>query len=228
VDVARLRHEPEREQEGCDADGHVDEEDPRPGEVLRQRAAEDEADRRAADRDCRPHGKRAGTLGALLEGGRDDRERGGRDQRGAEALQRPRPDQHALAAGEPIEERGAGEDDEADQEKALAAQQVAKAAAEEQEAAEDEGVGVDDPLQTAVGEVEVRLDRRQGDVHDRRVEDDHELRQADEDEDDPRVGGGASHGCTPSLHSSKFFHQCRKGTTVLHWTQICAPCRKSC
>src|SRR5436190_1372377 len=88
------------------------------------------------------------------------------------------------------------------------AEPVPEPAAQEQEAAEDERVGVDDPLQSAVGQVEVVLDRRQGNVHDRRVEDDHELRQADEDKDDPWVGGGASHGCTPVLRSLKFFHQC--------------------
>ena len=76
VRVARLRNEAERERERRDADGHVDEEDPRPGEVLRQSAAEDEADGRAADRDRGPDGQRAGALGAFLEGRRDDRERG--------------------------------------------------------------------------------------------------------------------------------------------------------
>src|SRR3712207_9043426 len=49
-------------------------------------------------------------------------------------------------------------------------------------------VAVDDPLQVGGREGQVALDRRQRDVRDRRVEDDHELREADEDEDDPAVG----------------------------------------
>ena len=65
------------------------------------------------------------------------------------------------------------------------------AAAEQQEAAEHERVAVDHPLEVGLAEVEILLDRRQGDVDDRRVEDDHELREADEDEDDPGVRGVA-------------------------------------
>ena len=75
----------------------------------------------------------------------------------------------------------------ADEEDLLAPGEVAGAAAEEEEAAEDQRVGVDDPLQVRVRHVEVLLDRRQRDVDDRRVEDDHELRQADEDEDEPGI-----------------------------------------
>ena len=83
-----------------------------------------------------------------------------------------------------------GEEDDAGEEDVLAPGEVAGSAAEQEEAAEDQGVGVDDPLQARVRHVEVRLDRRQCDVDDRRVEDDHELRQADEDEDEPRVDTG--------------------------------------
>jgi len=118
-----------------------------------------------------------------------------------ESLQGPRTDEHPFASRQAVEQRGAGEDDEADQEQALPAEQVAEAPAEQEEAAEDEGVGVDDPLEAAVGEVKVILDRRQSDVHDRRVEDDHELRQADENEDDPGICRGTSHGGAPSMHS---------------------------
>jgi hypothetical protein len=103
-----------------------------------------------------------------------------------------RADEHALASGETVEQRRAGEDSEPDQEQPLQAEEVAEAAAQQEEAAEDEGVGVDDPLQAAVGEVKVVLDRRQGDVHDRRVENDHEVCQADEDEDDPGICRGGS------------------------------------
>ena len=87
----------------------------------------------------------------------------------------------------PQSERGRREEDEAGEEHALAPDQVAGAPAEQEEAAEEQRVGVDDPLQARLGEAEVGLDRRQRDVHDRRVEDHHELREADEDEDEPGV-----------------------------------------
>src|SRR4029077_13147296 len=69
----------------------------------------------------------------------------------------------------------------------LAAEQVPRAAAEQQEAAEHERVGVDDPLEIGLAEPEILLDRGKRNVHDGRVENDHELRETDEDEDHPAV-----------------------------------------
>ena len=219
--VARLGDQPVREHEGDNPNRDVDEEDPRPREVLGDDAAEDEPDRGATDRDRSPDAEGTGALSALLEGRRDDRQRGRCDQRSAEALEGTGADQHALACRKPVEQRGAGEDDEADEEEPLAAEQVAKASAEQQEAAEDEGVGVDDPLQAAVGEVEIGLDRGQRDVHDRRVEDDHELGETNEDEDDPGVRGSAPHGSTPFVQLRKFFHRCKNLARYLQRVQIC-------
>ena len=90
--------------------------------------------------------------------------------------------------------------DEPGEEHALASDQVAGAPAEQQEAAEQQRVRVDDPLEVRFGHLEIRLDRRQRDVHDRRVEHDHELRETDEDEDEPRIratGGHASNVAAP-------------------------------
>ena len=56
-------------------------------------------------------------------------------------------------------------------------------------------VGVDDPLQRAGREVQVGLQRGQGDVHDRRVEDDHELAEADDGEHEPGIHGPAARWC---------------------------------
>ena len=98
-----------------------------------------------------------------------------------------------LGDGEAVEQRRDGEDDEAEEEEPLAAEEVAGAAAEQQEAAEHERVGVHDPLQVRLAEAEIVLDRRQRDVHDRRVEDDHELREADQDEDEPRIRCVSAH-----------------------------------
>ena len=48
-------------------------------------------------------------------------------------------------------------------------------ATEHQKAGKEYGVGVDHPLQLGAREIQARLDRREGDVDDREVEDDHEL-----------------------------------------------------
>ena len=64
-------------------------------------------------------------------------------------------------------------------------EEVCKPTAEEQGAAEHDRVGGDHPLQTRLREAEVHLDRRQGDVHDRHVEDDHELCDDDQRERAP-------------------------------------------
>src|SRR5205823_1096055 len=57
--------------------------------------------------------------------------------------------------------------------------------AEEEESAEEEHVRVHDPGERALGEAEVRSDRWQRDVHDGRVEHDHEAAQAEDHESAP-------------------------------------------
>ncbi len=153
--VLRLRHEAERRDERDDAHGHVDEEDPRPRERLRQPAAEHEAERRTADGDRRPYAERLRALPALGERRRDDRQRRRGDERRAEALERAEADQHPRARREPVQERRGREDDEADEEEPLAAEQVTGTTAEQQEAAEDERVRVDDPLQVGLTQPEI-------------------------------------------------------------------------
>ena len=88
-----------------------------------------------------------------------------------------------LAVGQAADQRRAGEDDQAGDEHAAAAEQVGHAAAEEQEAAVGEDVAVDDPLQALLAEAEVALDRRQRDVEDRGVEHVHELDDAEQEQD---------------------------------------------
>ena len=86
---------------------------------------------------------------------------------------------------------------EADDEHAAAAEQVGRAPAEEQEAAEDERVGADHPLQVRLREAEVVLDRREGHVHDRDVEHDHELHDAEERQCEPFAIFGSNHSSPP-------------------------------
>ena len=188
---AALVHEPRREREHERADRNVDEEDPRPAERARERAAEQHAGRAAAARDRAPDAEREVALAAFLERRRQDRQRGRREQRRAEPLQRAERDQRALRPGEAVEQRADREEREPDHEEPAAAEQVGHPSAEQQHAAEQDRVGGHDPLQALLAEVQVGLDRRQRDVHDRHVEHDHELCGDDHRQGDPPPPVGA-------------------------------------
>ena len=125
----------------------------------------------------------------LGEGRGQQRERGGREQRAERrpAAARAATSTPKLCAAPPIAEATA-KPTRPTMKVALAAEEVAEAAAEQQQAAEGQGVGGDDPLAAVVGEAERLLGGRQRDVHDRRVEDDHQLGDAEDGEDGPAAG----------------------------------------
>jgi len=72
-------------------------------------------------------------------------------------------------------------------------EQVAQPAAEQEKAAEGEQVRVHDPGERGLGEAEILSDRRQCDVHDRRVEHDHHIPQAEDDEREPALPAVQTH-----------------------------------
>jgi hypothetical protein len=142
---ARLGQQARREQRGGDAHRHVHEQHPLPAGPLREHAAEQDADRTAGAGDRAPHAHGLVALGALREEHGHERERGGRQQRGAEALDGPSSDQLAFGLREPAGQRGEREEHEPAHEQPASTEQVGHAPAEEQEAAEHQHVGVDDP-----------------------------------------------------------------------------------
>ena len=75
-----------------------------------------------------------------------------------------------------------GEDGQAGEEHAPAAEQVGGAAAEQEQAAEDQRVARDRPADVTAADVEVLRDVGQRDVHGRDVEDHHQLGDAEQDE----------------------------------------------
>ena len=77
-------------------------------------------------------------------------------------------------------------------------EQVAEPAAEQQEPAEGEHVGVHHPGERGLREAQIRPDRREGDVHDRRVEDDHQVPAAEHEERNP------AHAVRQVRHTSRF------------------------
>ena len=118
------------------------------------------------------------------------------DSAAGERIAAPRPCTARAATSQPwalreaAGQRGGGEEDEAGHEHAPAAEQVGQAPAQQQEAAEGERVGVDDPGEVLLGEVEVAAHRGQGDVDDRRVEDDDELRRGEQRQREALTGDG--------------------------------------
>ena len=83
---------------------------------------------------------------------------------------------------------GQAEDHEAELQRALAAEPVAEGTGGQQDAGEDEGVGVDDPLQLGARGAEALLDARDGDVQ--RADRHHDHHEADAE----RARGSASAG----------------------------------
>ena len=158
-----------------------------------EHAAGDQADGAAADGDRGVEADRAGALAPCREHRHQQREGRRRGQRAADALQRrgrraarPGSGRSRRPARRAVNRRDAGEED------AAAAEDVAGAGAEQQQAAEGQGVGVDHPRQVGGGEVQRGLDVGQGDVHDRRVEHDHQLAGQDQGEDEAGWRGRAA------------------------------------
>ena len=170
-----------------DADRDVDEEDRGPPESLGQDAAEEDTGRRAQTAERAPDSERAVAGGALLERRGDDRQARGRDDGPAEPLDGTRDQEHGGRAGEGADERRGGEECCTGDEDSAAPEQIRRPAAQKQESRKGDRVGIDHPLEPGGGETEPVADRRQRDVHDRDVQDHHELRQADEQQQKIRV-----------------------------------------
>ena len=182
-----VEHPPGQREHG-EPDRDVDEQRPPPGAEVGHGAAEQQAERHAA----RGHGaeQREGAVAGRLVGGaggeQGEHARGG--ERGADALGAAGGHQPLGGLRQAAGQGGQGEDGQADLEGAAAAEDVPETAAEEQQAAEGEGVGVEHPGQPGRAEVEGVVDVRQRDVHDGRVEDQHQLGH----EDDRDAGRGAA------------------------------------
>ncbi len=168
-----------------DPDWEVDEEDPVPAQGLGQRASGEQTERPAGDGYEHVRAHRPRPVGRLRELGDDDREDHGGLHRRADALDEAGGDQEALTRREPAQRRRGGEHDDPGEKYTPSAEQVPESPGEQQEAAERDEEGVDDPGEIALGEVELALDRGKRHVHDRRVEDDHELREAHDHKSHP-------------------------------------------
>jgi hypothetical protein len=166
-----------------------------------QDTSEQDARRPTASRGCSPDSERQVALAPFTKRRGQDRKGGRGKQCGAEALEGAKSDQRALRPGEAVEQRADGEEREAGHEEAATAEQISKTAPEQENAAEEDRVGGDHPLQALLREVKVGPDRGQGYIHDRDVQDDHELGGDDHRQGDPafRVSLGVSRGLCHNL-----------------------------
>ena len=122
--------------------------------MLEQEAGRDGPDGRAAAGDAGPHRDGLGPLLGREDVG-EDRQRGGHDEGGGQAHERPGADDHGRGVGGGGQ---AGADQEQEQpglQGALAAEPVTEGAGREEHPGEDQRVGVDHPLQVRRAGVEV-------------------------------------------------------------------------
>src|SRR4051794_23462668 len=180
--AGRLTDDEVRARGRDDGERDVDEERPAPVHVLGEDAAEDEADGAAATGDRAVDAERLGALLGLCEHHGEQGERGGREQRAERTLQGTGAEHRRLVRGRAAEGGRGGEADQTGDEGALATPEIRDTAAEEQQTTEGQGVRRDDPLAVAVGYAQVLLGGRQRDVHDSRVQNDHQLGERDEGE----------------------------------------------
>ena len=168
----------------------VDPEDRPPGADPDQGAAAGRSEHRG---DPGPGGPGPDRLAArrAVEGGGDDRQRAGHEQRPGDPLQDAGADQELGAGSDRAERRGRAEGDQPDHEHPAAAELVAEAAADQEQGDERQRVRLDHPLLAGEADVEAVADRRQGDVDDGAVEEDD--RRA-EDRRDQRQTLLAGHG----------------------------------
>ena len=196
--------EPKRRQEDGGDDRQVDEEHPPPAHLGGEHAAEERSGRARHAGHAAPGADRFDPVAAGVEGRRQNGQRCGRHHRRADPLDQPAPDQHPFGSCQAAHERRDPEQRRPGHEQAPPAEQVGQAAAEQQEPAVGEQVGARDPLQVLDRGVQVRLDLRQRDIHDGRVEKVHERDRAQQGEGElaaPRPEEGRwSRCCRSSPH----------------------------
>ncbi len=241
-------HQMHAQQAGHHPDGHVHQEHRPPAEPGRQHPAGQHPDGRAGPAERAPHAQRGRPLRTRVAG-RDDGQRRGRQQRGAEPLPGPGGDQRACCRRQAAGQRRGREHRQAGEEDPAPARHVRGPAAEQHQAAAGQHVGGDDPLQATGGQAERPCDRRQRHVHHGGIEDHHELGHAEQNHHRPRAALAgrratrrripvpAGHGdsprakhlahsvhpvlpCAPAMVNSRVNHQTAAGQ---HGCQLCKP-----
>jgi hypothetical protein len=158
----------------------ADQECPAPRRVFGEDAAEHQAERTAATGDRAVQSEHLGPLLRLGERHRQQGKRGRRQDRAEGSLKGPGGVQRAGVGGQSGGGGRDGEPDEATDEGPLASGEVGDAPAEEEKTTECQRVCGDDPVPVGIGNVERLLRGRQCDIHNRHVENQQQLRHADD------------------------------------------------
>ena len=167
-----------------------------PAQRAGQDAAEQHTDAAATSGDEAEEAHRLRALAWLGEEVHRQREADRRDDGAAQTLNRPRANQHRLRLRQATAERGQREDGDANEEESPVAEEVAEPATQQQEAAEGEQIGVHDPGERGRRKAKVGANGGQRDIHDSRVEHDHEAAQAEDDQREPAcaaIGAASGH-----------------------------------
>ena len=186
------------DQRDCDQpDRAVDQKAPVPRQIVGQPAAEGRPDHgRHHDRDA----EQREALGALLrrEGIRKDRLRDRHHAAAAQALHDAEYQQRLEIPRKSAQHRACGEQRQADQEEALAAEQPREERAGRQDNSVGDQIGGHDPGRLVIAHPHAACDIGQSHVRDRGVEHLHESGDRDEDGDQPWAGTRAGLSCGPS------------------------------
>ena len=125
------------------------------------------------------------------EGCADDGEAARSQQRGAHTLNGAGDDELMDRLRESACSRGEGKDSDPCHEDTPAAEEISRGASDENECAEEQAVGLHDPLHVDYGGFEAGLQRGQGDVDDRAVDEGHAAAE-DGSGEDPWAGLGSA------------------------------------
>ena len=133
--------------------------------MLNEPAAE-EGPQRRHDRGSAGPGANGLTAAVFVEGGTDNREAAGNEERRADSLNAAREDQMMDGRGNTATGGGEGEDHNTEEENPAATIQVAEGASDEDQGGQQEPIGFDDPLDIDDRCVKAGLESRQGDIDD--------------------------------------------------------------
>ena len=178
------------EEEGEDADGDVDEEDPAPVVVVGDPAAEDGADGGCGDDGDGVESEGRGSFGGR-EGVDEDGLFDGGEAAAADALEDSAEKHDVERGGDAAEERCDGEEGDAGHVVVLAAEDAGEPCGHGENDGVGDEIGGEDPGDFVVGAAEASGDVGQRDVGDGGVEQLHEGGEGDGEGDDPGVDDGA-------------------------------------
>ena len=189
LDPGRVVDEAGDEDEGEEADGDVDVEDPAPGVVVGDPAAEGGADGGGEDGDEAVEGKGLTAL-FLFEGVGHDGLGHGLEAAAPDALDDAGDEEDGQRGGDAAQKAGDGKEGDAGEEEVFAADDGGGPGTGGEDDGVGDEVGGEDPGALVSAGAEVAGDVREGDVGDGGVEDLHEGGEGDGGGDEPRVDPG--------------------------------------